>query len=209
MRYVDLVEARESEMGVRRVARGFSALLARGATTGFLELVQPATLSEACAEQRLIRDIEEGHECGRCGGHTVIGFRCETCREEHRVATNKTRVERRENCLCIFCGNAMPCAVCTNRSNNGIKTLRMRRRANGLCELCGRAAIRGGLCAEHRPLRLAKLKAREAKKRETRKAAGLCVDCGRETAVSGGSRGVVCRERQQLAKRRRKLAKSE
>ncbi len=183
---------------VRPVATLFCFLLSSGRTRGFIQLVSPLTFEESVAEQALIRDVEGEGVCARCGA-SARGWRCEECSEAHRLATNARRSRLRAEGKCVFCG--LKECDCGEKNRERVSSLRRRRYRNGLCELCGMPAVKGGVCEEHRPGRLAKASAREAKKRAGRREAGLCTGCGKEMPEEGFSKCRKCLDRVSSRKR--------
>ena len=164
-------------------------------------------------------------KCPRCGGanHIVPGrVLCVECQIKHDTEQTNRRNRWRAEGRCTRCGGEtdpdhVQCAKCREEMkgirNRAAKKWRDSKREQGKCTRCGiRFAEYGhshcAICLKlHRKSQAAydphgaKAKAR----RETRRAAGLCIDCGKPT--QGHSRCPRCTELQRDRTRKYKILK--
>jgi len=149
--------------------------------------------------------------CPVCGGlrPVVEGSKwCEVCRDKNCAKEKERRDKRRAEGLCVRCGEPLgddkhvQCEKCRARDRE-LKRRQSQyyiRKEKGMCVSCGARAARAGkvLCSRcaMRSRNYSKARdpgwAKQRAMREARKAAGLCVDCGKPS--EGLARCSRCRE---------------
>lgn len=167
--------------------------------------------------------------CPRCGGkaHVQPGrVLCVECQQKHDSDQHNRRAKWREEGRCTRCGRERDdpeksmCAKCREymheiRKNNAeyAKERRDMLRERGICTRCGiryAEPFRSwcSKCQQKHKNDLAgnaKQIERARKRREERKAAGLCIDCGRPS--EGMSRCPRCNEMRRDSTRKYKIGK--
>lgn len=120
----------------------------------------------------------------RCGKPAKLNRkRCYECLERERIAASEKRAYRKQNNLCIECGELaekgyVRCITHLNREKNQTQ----RYKENGKCLSCGKDSAAGRTYCQSC---MQKLKDKASIRRKYRKKNKLCVDCGNEKFVDG------------------------